>query len=82
GHTVYLASRTDDKGKEAQENLRKEDGLTVKYVQLDVTNDESISRALDTISKAERRLDVLVNNAGITFSYTKASEISVTAIQN
>ncbi|KAK1227029.1 hypothetical protein PQX77_009991 [Marasmius sp. AFHP31] len=66
GQIVYLAARTEAKGKEAQERLKKEDNLDVKFVQLDVEDLKSIEAARDVIEKAEGRLDVLVNNAGIS----------------
>jgi NAD(P)-dependent dehydrogenase (short-subunit alcohol dehydrogenase family) len=47
-----------------REKLKKE-GLDVKLVQLDVTDPDSIRAARDVIDKAEGKLDVLVNNAGI-----------------
>jgi NAD(P)-dependent dehydrogenase (short-subunit alcohol dehydrogenase family) len=43
----------------------KKEGLDVKLVQLDVTDPNSIKAARDVIQKAEGKLDVLVNNAGI-----------------
>jgi len=64
GHTVYLASRNEIAGKEAQAALKNE-GLNVKLVQLDVTDAQSIVAAKEAIEKAEGHLDVLVNNAGI-----------------
>jgi len=66
GHTVYLASRKEDAGREAVETLKKE-GVNVKYVQLDVTDIKSVVAAKDAIEKAEGRLDVLVNNAGMSY---------------
>ncbi|WP_241999282.1 SDR family NAD(P)-dependent oxidoreductase [Kribbella sp. VKM Ac-2500] len=39
--------------------------LGARFVQLDVTDDASVSDALATIASAEGRLDVLVNNAGV-----------------
>ena len=50
--------------KKNREKLKKE-GLDVKLVQLDVTDPDSIKTARDVIEKAEGKLDVLVNNAGI-----------------
>ncbi|KAK7043956.1 hypothetical protein VNI00_008124 [Paramarasmius palmivorus] len=83
GNTVYLASRTESNGKEAQARLKAEDGLEVKYVQLDVTNDESISRARHIILANEGKLDVLVNNAGIpSAAYSKASEVTIDNLES
>ncbi|KAK1227035.1 hypothetical protein PQX77_009997 [Marasmius sp. AFHP31] len=66
GQTVYLAARKEASGKEAQEKLKKEENLDVKIVQLNVEDIKSIEAARDAIEKAEGRLDVLVNNAGIS----------------
>ena len=37
----------------------------LNVLSLDVTSDKSIKAAVDTILQAERRLDVVINNAGI-----------------
>jgi NADP-dependent 3-hydroxy acid dehydrogenase YdfG len=44
--------------------LKAEHGVQVKYVQLDVTDENSILSAKAFIEKEEGKLDVLVNNAG------------------
>ncbi|KIK62805.1 hypothetical protein GYMLUDRAFT_197906 [Collybiopsis luxurians FD-317 M1] len=67
GHIVYLAARNEAAGKEAQQKLKQEHNLQVKFVQLDITDLKSVQAAKDTIEKAEGKLDVLVNNAGISY---------------
>ncbi len=57
GHKVYAAARRV----ELMEPL-KADGVTP--LPLDVTDDDSRRQCIDTILKAEGRIDVLVNNAG------------------
>jgi NAD(P)-dependent dehydrogenase (short-subunit alcohol dehydrogenase family) len=57
GHIVYGAARRTDK----MEDIRQ---LGVKVLALDVTDDTSMVGVVDTIVKAEGRIDVLVNNAG------------------
>ncbi|KAJ7334317.1 hypothetical protein DFH08DRAFT_707555 [Mycena albidolilacea] len=64
GHIVYLASRNESAGKDAVAKIKSEKQLDVKYVQLDVTDINSVKAAEATIRKAEGRLNVLVNNAG------------------
>jgi NAD(P)-dependent dehydrogenase (short-subunit alcohol dehydrogenase family) len=59
GHDVYIGARDAERGEKAAAEL----GAT--FVQLDVTDDASVSSALATIDAAEGRLDVLVHNAGI-----------------
>lgn len=59
GHTVYIGARDVERGEKAAA------ALGARFVQLDVTDDESVSNALATIGSDEGRLDVLVHNAGI-----------------
>ena len=59
GHVVYIGARDVERGEKAAA------ALGARFVQLDVTDDASVSSALATIGSAERRLDVLVHNAGI-----------------
>lgn len=60
GHRVYLAARDAEQGRTAAE------ALGARFVQLDVTSDVSVRRAATIVEQEEGRLDVLVNNAGIT----------------
>ncbi len=60
GHTVYVGSRAAERGAAAAAELGGQ------FVQLDVTDDPSVERALGAIGEREGRLDVLVNNAGVS----------------
>jgi NAD(P)-dependent dehydrogenase (short-subunit alcohol dehydrogenase family) len=59
GHVVYVGARDAERGEKATA------ALGARFVQLDVTDDASVSRALASIDAAEGRLDVLINNAGV-----------------
>src|SRR5213595_1246331 len=59
GHTVYVGARDAELGAKAAAELG------ARFVQLDVTDDDSVRAALATVDAAEGRLDVLVNNAGV-----------------
>lgn len=59
GHTVYIGARDTERGEKAAATLG------ARFVQLDVTDDASVSSALATVEEAEGVLDVLVHNAGI-----------------
>jgi NAD(P)-dependent dehydrogenase (short-subunit alcohol dehydrogenase family) len=59
GHVVYMGARDVERGEKAAAVLG------ARFVQLDVTDDASVSSALATIGAAEGRLDVLVHNAGV-----------------
>lgn len=64
---VLLGSRSTERGNKAIEKLRgelPETNSTVELVQLDVTSDESIRRALEQVRIHQGRLDALVSNAG------------------
>ena len=60
GHTVYIGARSVEHGEAAAS------GLGGQFVRLDVTDDAAVEAALATIDEREGRLDVLVNNAGIS----------------
>jgi NAD(P)-dependent dehydrogenase (short-subunit alcohol dehydrogenase family) len=63
GWTIHLGARDTERGKQAAAQL-SESGGDVRFVQLDVTSDDSVTRAFDTLEPLGA-LDVLVNNAGI-----------------
>ncbi|MFD4708054.1 SDR family NAD(P)-dependent oxidoreductase [Gottfriedia sp. NPDC058432] len=59
---VFLGARNEELGMEAVQNL----GFSnVKFIQVDVTNSQSIQDSLNKISKVTDHLDLLINNAGI-----------------
>ncbi len=62
GLLVLVGSRDPDKGQEAAEEI----GADARAVQLDVTDQASIGAAAERIRAEFGRLDVLVNNAGIS----------------
>jgi NAD(P)-dependent dehydrogenase (short-subunit alcohol dehydrogenase family) len=64
GHHVWIAARDVTRGQHAA------DALDARFVQLDVTDDASVAAAAATLAK----LDVLVNNAGISGGRITASE--------
>ena len=65
GFTVAVGARDDARREEAVERLRTT-GVDAFGVALDVTSDDSVAAAAKTIEQTAGRLDVLVNNAGIS----------------
>jgi NAD(P)-dependent dehydrogenase (short-subunit alcohol dehydrogenase family) len=65
GFRVLLAGRDDAGGSEAAERLRTE-GLDVGFARLDVSDSGSVSRFAADAAQNLARLDVLVNNAGVS----------------
>jgi NAD(P)-dependent dehydrogenase (short-subunit alcohol dehydrogenase family) len=60
GHTVYIGARSVERGEAAASELG------ARFVPLDVTDDASVETAVAVIDTRHGRLDVLVNNAGIS----------------
>lgn len=64
GFTVILTSRNPEEGKKAYEKLKK-NGMAIIYHQLDVTDKKSIDELVSFIKTTIKKIDVLVNNAGV-----------------
>jgi NAD(P)-dependent dehydrogenase (short-subunit alcohol dehydrogenase family) len=62
--TILLGARDTAKGEAAAARLRGE-GLDVRALPLDVTDTDSIRRAVDKVAQEFGRLDILINNAGV-----------------
>src|SRR5437764_8843004 len=69
GHDVWLAARDAGRGQAAA------DEVGGRFVQLDVTDDESVARAVDRVAAECGALDVLINNAGITGTHRPVPEM-------
>ena len=70
GVHVLLAARDRAKGVQAALTLQSE-GLDVEVLTLDVTNEASIKAAAADIAHKYGRLDILINNAGISLDDAK-----------
>jgi NAD(P)-dependent dehydrogenase (short-subunit alcohol dehydrogenase family) len=68
GFRVWLGARDPERGVAAAEALTAE-GLDVRWLEIDVTQDESVGAAVKAVGAAGSSLDVLVNNAGIAIRY-------------
>ncbi len=67
GATTLLIGRDLRRGFMAEERIRKKSGnRNVKFFQVDLSVQDQIHRFVEVFHQGYRRLDVLVNNAGIT----------------
>ena len=71
GFHVFLGARNAETGRAAAEKLGSEGAIT--FLEIDVTDSDSISRSIDEFSRHADRLDVLVNNAGILLDDDKSA---------
>lgn len=71
GATVLLGARDPKRGEEAAAALRRDAGLDVYPVVLNVTDPAMIQAAAAHINERFGRLDALVNNAGISGDFTR-----------
>jgi NAD(P)-dependent dehydrogenase (short-subunit alcohol dehydrogenase family) len=77
GVTVVLAARDAQKGETAAARLRAE-GLDVQSVKLDVTEKADHAAASLFLREKFGRLDILINNAGISADGLGAGKVSTT----
>ena len=82
GMTVLIGARNIQKGEAAAEKLCNE-GLDTQFIQLDVTDGDSIQQVAESIQKRFGKLDVLVNNAAILADLgVQPSELEESTLRN
>jgi NAD(P)-dependent dehydrogenase (short-subunit alcohol dehydrogenase family) len=65
GCRVWLGSRNAERGDAARDRLSAE-GIDVRTLAIDVTDDASVHAAVDHVAREDGKLDILINNAGIS----------------
>ena len=80
GVIVVLAARDRAKGEAAVEKLKKE-GLDVQFLKLDVTNKKDYAEAAAFLEKNFGKLDILINNAGISADGLAGTSVSAVHIK-
>lgn len=75
GHKVYLGVRDPERGKAAGAAIGAHPLL------LDVTDSVSVQAAAEALSRAEGKLDVLINNAGIAGPQPQAGDVGAEVLQ-
>ncbi len=69
GWHVFAAARSPERGQAAVSQIQKDSGsIAVELLQMDLTSFASVRRAADELLERTERLDVLVNNAGLTLN--------------
>lgn len=80
GMTALIGARDAQRGGEAAAEL-KQQGIDARVVPLDVTDEAGISEAARRIESEFGRLDVLVNNAGISLDSGPASGLDLDTLR-
>ncbi|MEU9011811.1 SDR family oxidoreductase [Streptomyces sp. NPDC048479] len=75
GHTVYVGARDAQRGQAAAAKLG------ARFVQIDVTDEDSVKAAAEFVRDDAGRLDVLVNNAGIVGAGKPVGEVTGSDMQ-
>ncbi|XP_017777578.1 PREDICTED: retinol dehydrogenase 11-like [Nicrophorus vespilloides] len=78
GARVILACRSSEKADEAMNNIKKELNMNPKleFIELDLSCFQSIHSFTQEVMKKYKRIDMLINNAGV--SYPKTSNLKTT----
>lgn len=66
-YSILLAGRSLERAEAAVKSIQSQESKsssTIRAIQLDITDDESIATAFDKVSSEFGVLDILVNNAG------------------
>lgn len=83
GLFVYLGTRDLEKGNEVVKDLNSEGFQNIKAIQIDVTSEDSVLAAQKIVDSEQGKLDVLINNAGISGAFPQtAGETAIEDIQN
>ncbi len=82
GYFVYIGSRDQAKGLEAIEKLKAMGLTNVECIQLDVTDIHSIKAARQVLEAKTPKLDILINNAGISGGFPQpATKVSMDIVR-
>jgi NAD(P)-dependent dehydrogenase (short-subunit alcohol dehydrogenase family) len=80
GVHVLVGARHQERGEKAVAELRS-NGLSVEFMELDVTSQASVDDAAAELEHRYGRLDILVNNAGMRDDWCPGSEVPVDTLQ-
>lgn len=83
GLFVYLGTRDLEKGKAVVAELNKGGFENIKAIEIDVTKPESVLAAAKIVETEQGKLDILINNAGISGVLPQSAlNTSINDIQN
>jgi len=66
GSNVILLSRSLDKMNSLISNIKSNEKQILKAYKIDISNEESVKKIFEEINSSYEKIDILINNAGIT----------------
>ncbi len=76
---LILAARRIDRLYKLSESLKKKFKIKIKCIQLDVRNLEEVNKSISSLEKEWKKIDILINNAGLARGFSKIYEGDITA---
>jgi NAD(P)-dependent dehydrogenase (short-subunit alcohol dehydrogenase family) len=76
GIKIIMGSRNEQRGQEAAGTLAAE-GIDARCIVVDVTDQTTIDAAVEQVDREVGKLDILINNAGISIQHSPPSEMSM-----
>ena len=76
GHTVVVGARDPERGAAAARDLG------ARFVRIDVTDDASVAAAAADVEQHEGRIDVLINNAGVSGPMGDPSKLTADEVRS
>lgn len=73
GAIVYICDMNEEKGKKVED----ESNSKIKFIKCDITNEESVKNLIETIKQEQKKIDTVINSAGIAWGELIASEKGV-----
>jgi len=74
GHNVILTGRREERNKELADELVNDYGVQVYHYQLDVCERGQVQTFVDSLPQEWRKIDVLINNAGLAAGLSPVHE--------
>jgi 3-hydroxy acid dehydrogenase/malonic semialdehyde reductase len=71
---LILSARRIDRLKTLASKLEKQNGIKIKCIQLDVRNYDQVKKAVDSLDSNWKKIDILINNAGLSRGLDKIYE--------
>lgn len=77
GAKLIIAARRDDRLKKLSEELKKKFNKEVLAIKLDVRNNKAVEDAIEMLPDEWKKIDVLINNAGLSRGLDKLHEAKI-----